>query len=428
MKNNYLPLKKGKAESESSFWINIAALVFAIAVMMGCRYAGFTDLMGLFFVMVVVTTLSVECLEYFCYPQTCALRQWKILRKVNRKRVFYKEVALVVTLGIIGFIYWLFPFWGAAYYNPYFSFLHYLIGVLLVLSLPYFALMDKIDKNPDDEYYKIGYAIIHLKKTMTRFELGNYIRSWLVKAFWLSLMQPEMLLKINGTVNIFWNEMQVNPVILFWNVNLFCYFIDLVYGSIGYIINFKIFNTQTRTAEPTLFGWLATICCYGVFWNLLLLMGADIVSKNSWIDCINTESLLWKVWFVIIISLEMVQAMSTIAFGLKFSNLTYRGLINTGPYKYTKHPGYVAKSLSWWFIYVPFLGSNYEDILRSCLMLFAVNIIYYLRARTEERHLSHYPEYEAYALAMNEKSIFRWTARILPFLKYKPLPKDKRLF
>ena len=52
----------------------------------------------------------------------------------------------------------------------------------------------------------------------------------------------------------------------------------------------------------------------------------------------------------------------------------------------------------------------------------------YLRAKTEERHLSHYREYVEYAQMMNDKSIFRWVAKLLPFLKYKPLQKKDRLF
>jgi hypothetical protein len=49
----------------------------------------------------------------------------------------------------------------------------------------------------------------------------------------------------------------------------------------------------------------------------------------------------------------------------------------------------------------------------------AVNVIYYLRARTEERHLSWDPVYRQYATLMNERSLFRGLARWLPFLRYQ---------
>ena len=120
--------------------------------------------------------------------------------------------------------------------------------------------------------------------------------------------------------------------------------------------------------------------------------------------------------------------MATISAGIRFSNLTYRGLWNTGPYRWTKHPAYVFKCVSWWLIYVPFLVHSGADAVKCTLLLVCVDVIYYWRAKTEERHLSHYPEYVAYALEMNERSIFRWAARLLPFLRYRKPDERARLF
>ncbi len=430
MKNNYLPLKKGKGESETSFWLNFAVMLVIMGVLVACRCIGFTNLIGLFFVVMIVATIGIISLEYFIYPETSALRQWKVLRKVSWKRVFYKEVTLIVTLGVIGGAYWLFPcFMNNVDFKPlYVPFLIIMVPLILLLSLPYFALMDKIDKDPDDEYYKIGYAITHFQKTMTRFELANYVRSWLVKAFWLSLMQPWVLYRIDWFINLTWETLQDDPIRWFWFFNSLCFFIDLLYGSIGYVLSFKIFNTYTRTAEPTLLGWVVAIMCYWPFWDILFYNQFFPYAEISWLNFFDVGSVWWYIWASIIVLLEMMYGLASVSFGLRFSNLTYRGLVNTGLYKYTKHPAYVFKNLSWWFVNVPFLAAGFGHSLKLCLLLFGVNIIYYLRAKTEERHLSHYPEYEAYALAMNEKSIFRWVAKILPFLKYKPLPKDKRLF
>ena len=77
---------------------------------------------------------------------------------------------------------------------------------------------------------------------------------------------------------------------------------------------------------------------------------------------------------------------------------------------------------------VPFMASSPLQGIRLSLLLLGNNFIYYLRAKTEERHLSHYPEYVEYALMMNNKSIFKWTAKIFPFLKYKPPLKKDRIF
>ena len=75
-----------------------------------------------------------------------------------------------------------------------------------------------------------------------------------------------------------------------------------------------------------------------------------------------------------------------------------------------------------------FIVNDGADALKCTLLLVGVNLIYYARAKTEERHLSNYPEYVEYALEMNERSIFRWCAKLIPALKYVP-PKDgARLF
>jgi protein-S-isoprenylcysteine O-methyltransferase Ste14 len=102
-------------------------------------------------------------------------------------------------------------------------------------------------------------------------------------------------------------------------------------------------------------------------------------------------------WGSGILFLVFVYVWSTAAFGLRFSNLTHRGIITHGPYRWTKHPAYLAKNLSWWMISVPFVaGSGWLVAIQSCLMLAAVNLIYYLRAKSEERHLAADPVYRDY--------------------------------
>jgi hypothetical protein len=49
-----------------------------------------------------------------------------------------------------------------------------------------------------------------------------------------------------------------------------------------------------------------------------------------------------------------------------------------------------------------------SDALRRCLLLLALNGIYVLRAKTEEKHLSADPDYLAYAAWMEEHDIFRF--------------------
>lgn len=62
-----------------------------------------------------------------------------------------------------------------------------------------------------------------------------------------------------------------------------------------------------------------------------------------------------------------------------------------------RHPAYVSKSLNWWLVAMPFMvQSSWIESLRLCLLLLMANAVYYLRARTEERHLSSDYEYQKY--------------------------------
>lgn len=97
------------------------------------------------------------------------------------------------------------------------------------------------------------------------------------------------------------------------------------------------------------------------------------------------------------------------SFGTRFSNLTNRGIVVHGPYRFLKHPAYVAKNLSWWLISIPFVAhGSIQENARACLLLGVMNLVYYLRAKTEERHLRADPAYRIYV---------RWIGRFSPFEK-----------
>src|SRR3546814_20885855 len=58
------------------------------------------------------------------------------------------------------------------------------------------------------------------------------------------------------------------------------------------------------------------------------------------------EALQWLLggWLVL---LTAIYAWATVAFGLRFSNLTHRGILTHGPYRWTRHPAYLSKNLFW---------------------------------------------------------------------------------
>ncbi|MCK5472226.1 DUF1295 domain-containing protein, partial [Candidatus Gracilibacteria bacterium] len=78
-----------------------------------------------------------------------------------------------------------------------------------------------------------------------------------------------------------------------------------------------------------------------------------------------------------------------------------RGIVSRGPYRFVRHPAYLAKNLAWWFEFLPFLNPA------LFLSLLAWNAIYILRAFTEERHLRADPDYRKYQKKVRWKFIPR---------------------
>jgi protein-S-isoprenylcysteine O-methyltransferase Ste14 len=100
-----------------------------------------------------------------------------------------------------------------------------------------------------------------------------------------------------------------------------------------------------------------------------------------------------------LVFLTAIYAWATVAFGIRFSNLTYRGVLTNGPYRFSRHPAYLSKNLFWWLTALPMVVTNgsWTDAVRNTVLLGIVSGIYYWRARTEEAHLlAEDPKYREY--------------------------------
>ena len=53
-----------------------------------------------------------------------------------------------------------------------------------------------------------------------------------------------------------------------------------------------------------------------------------------------------------------IYAWASVALGFKASNLTNRGIVQSGPYAHVRHPAYIAKNLAWWIGLLPWILSH----------------------------------------------------------------------
>jgi protein-S-isoprenylcysteine O-methyltransferase Ste14 len=104
---------------------------------------------------------------------------------------------------------------------------------------------------------------------------------------------------------------------------------------------------------------------------------------------------------VLLLCLLAVYTWASVALNFKASNLTHRGIVARGPYRYIRHPAYISKNLTWWIGLMPALiaalDKSQMDALAMVGSMLGWSVIYYMRALTEEDHLRSVDgEYDVY--------------------------------
>lgn len=338
----------------------------------------------------------------------------------NLPRIFIKLVGLYGSFGFVALLYWLFPEYHGSFYGPYWDALSLVMPYVLALAVPYVAFMDSRMKEPEDAYYRFGRLLMGNRWEGTGVELAQHLLGWVVKGFFLPLMWVSFVGNIRHLTSVNFDYV-LNDFAGIYRIGVDLLFtVDLLGAVAGYALAIRLFDTHIRSSEPTLFGWLICLMCYQPFLSIYMRYYLAY-STNDWFPLMADYPWLQVAWGSLALAFLSVYSFSSIYFGCRFSNLTHRGVLTGGFYRFTKHPAYVTKNLFWWMVHVPFIPVvGWLESLRYSLLMLGISAVYYLRARTEERHLSHDPVYVEYALAMNERSLFRRLAHWLPFLKYRP--------
>ena len=324
-------------------------------------------------------------------------------------RVAVKYLGLLGSFGLVGLMYWLFQEYHHSFYEHYYEVLRVVVPTSLLLAIPYFYYVDSHMVDKHDGYWCIGQLILLRSGGIDRQILSQHLMALLIKGFFLPLMLVYMC---NDLEKFLSHNIQLSDSFTHWYKFLinFLIMIDVGLASIGYMISLRLLDNQTRSAEPTLLGWLVALICYQPFFALIGGQYLAYGSGYDWITWLDYAPYsFYCAWGLTILGLTIIYTWATAMFGGRFSNLTNRGIITNGPYRWTKHPAYISKNLSWWLISIPFVvQESLENSLRHSLLLLGVNGIYWLRAKTEERHLSKDPTYRQYAEWINLYGIFRW--------------------
>ena len=174
------------------------------------------------------------------------------------------------------------------------------------------------------------------------------------------------------------------------------FMVDVTLAIIGYVVATRWLDNGIKSVEQTGLGWLACIGCYKPF--------NDVVSWYVRWPGTGIENMadtpLKLMAMAAIVGLLVVYVWATLAFGLRFSNLTYRGTFTQGPYRFVRHPAYISKNLAWWLEFLPSFTNVKTIFFMACW-----NGIYLVRALTEERHLKKFADYRAYCAHVRHRFV-----------------------
>jgi protein-S-isoprenylcysteine O-methyltransferase Ste14 len=260
-------------------------------------------------------------------------------------------------------------------------------GLLMIVKAFYIPLMTGFVSGHTTAICDAWLRHKHLAPLRFNIPHGNALGqayAWFVQ---MSARLPDLLPASGDFTGLFspstWTAHDVSWLFdLLYNV---VFFVDCGWALMGYSLESRWLGNKTRSVEPTAFGWFVALACYPPFNNALgtylpLDSSHRVIHDGTWL----------LVFRGVTIFLFAIYASATVAFGFKFSNLTNRGVVARGPYRFVRHPAYLCKCTAWWLEHLPTIS------VTKAFFLSLLCGVYALRAWTEERHLSKDPEYLAY--------------------------------
>jgi isoprenylcysteine carboxyl methyltransferase (ICMT) family protein YpbQ len=334
-------------------------------------------------------------LKSYQQPDTGLQTPPLLVSPINPQRIFIKMLGFVSTLGILGFFYWLFPEYQKPVYEIYVQSAIFLPWIIL-LAIPYFIWADRRMIQPHDGYWHMGCLMLGRWTLVELHFLKAHAMGWSVKGFFLPFMYAYLGENVESLLKhpfVFQSYIEFHHFC--WN---FLIVFDLLFATLGYVLTLRCFNSHIRSTEPTCIGWCSALVCYQPFWSIIEISYLNYYNSKEWNDWLAPYPVIQMVWSIAILLLMGIYTWATLCFGFRFSNLTHRGIIRHGPYRYSKHPAYLCKNTAWWLMAIPFIPfSGTSETIRHCIQLLILNGIYWLRAVTEEKHLSKDIAYQEYA-------------------------------
>lgn len=282
-----------------------------------------------------------------------------------------------------------------------------IIKLYFILLIPFYAFFDWKSKARIILWFLYNKIIKRNKKNITQAE-KTAILAWIVKWFFAPLMIFWLTWHIfeltNNLYKSYINFDLINQSFLSYFNQYFFYtafslilFVDVLFFTLWYLIEWKIFKNEIISVEPTFFWWFVALASYpplnSTTNTILWWYSTDFPQfSNFYIHIILNILILILMW---------IYSWASFSLWLKASNLTNRWIVKNWPYKYIRHPAYLCKNLSWWIWWLPIIifsisSWNFKTFFYAIIWLSFWSLIYYFRAKTEENHLSLDKDYLEY--------------------------------
>ncbi len=255
--------------------------------------------------------------------------------------------------------------------------------ILLILGLIYIPIsIWNVQQKNNIEQTRIGSLLLDKSQTkkniliyLLKFFFIPSMLSLTISNGWILIEHLVCIVEIqsNEFTEVFKNHLY--PIVIYGEL----FFATAIY-TLGYLIESKKLKNEIKSIDQTVLGWIVTLVCYYPMYiaiSLLLPM-----MTNDFAYFIN-DSFTLLVW-LFLIPIHVFKLWCVIKLGWKCSNLTNRGIITDGPYRYVRHPHYLSKLLIWWITFLPIL--IFKPIFLIGMLFWT--FIYFLRAITEEKHLN----------------------------------------
>ena len=311
-----------------------------------------------------------------------------------QRKIYIHLLSLVIIFSALWF-YLTIPFYALQFSN---TNGYYLVedihGSVLKITAILYAIYHFVLINQSKGESKLEQLLIAIRNQKLTKNDWRTVRYTIVKMFFIPLMLPSAIIYFQLFLELLQSNKTYESFILLFNNYIFSLiiygvsFVTLGYYAFGYLIESKTLSSQVKSVDNTFFGWGVLAICYVPFF--VFITQYIPFPTQDYAYFINQEiTFIVRIFLSFLMLFKMYSVMNL---GAKCSNLTNRGIVTTGPYQYIRHPHYLAKLLIWWITFLPYLIHHNWAI--GAMVFWSV--IYFLRALTEEIHLSKDVEYQSY--------------------------------